>query len=113
MGNHQILDLMVISPNREQFFVDVKGQYKPNPWPVRLRKTRGKLFYVFAFVPDDARNRFFILTQTQVNKGILANEARARASRTAKGLPGEPGDLTVVERRLVQCYEDAWSALPK
>lgn len=53
---------MVISPSGIQFLVDVKGQYRPNFWPVSQKKKRDRLFYVLAFVPDDGKNQFFILT---------------------------------------------------
>jgi len=62
MGNHPTVDLMVISPSGIQFLVDVKGQYRPNFWPVSQKKKRDRLFYVLAFVPDDGKNQFFILT---------------------------------------------------
>src|SRR6266700_2032822 len=63
MGNHPLIDLMVISPKKHvQFQVDVKGQYKPNFWPVRPKKKTKNLFYVLAFVPKGANNQFFILT---------------------------------------------------
>src|ERR1700687_3100631 len=91
MGNHPVVDLMVYSPKGRAFFVDVKGQYKPNFWPVRPKATRGKLFYVLALVPENARNQFFILTQDQVNEGIRVDLEHAKALRKAKGLRGEPG----------------------
>src|SRR6188768_1987465 len=59
-----LADLMVVSPVRKQMFlVDVKGLYRPNPWVVKRKPTRAALFYILAFVPNDAANRFFILTQ--------------------------------------------------
>ena len=57
MGNHHVIDLMVVSPKGVPFLIDVKGQYKKKFWSVRLKKTRGKLFYVLAFVPDNASLR--------------------------------------------------------
>jgi hypothetical protein len=113
MGNHPLIDLMVKSPNGRPFFVDVKGQYKPNFWPVRRKETRAKLFYVLALVPDDAPNQFFILTQDQVNEGIRIDWEHARALRKAKGLRGEPGDFPGIQRKFAQRFEDAWTALPK
>jgi hypothetical protein len=83
MGNHPLMDLMVISPKGRPFFVDVKGQYKPNFWPVSPKETLGKLFYLLAVVPEDAANQFFILTQVQVNEGIRIDLEHARALRKA------------------------------
>ena len=113
MGNHPIVDLMVISPNGVPFRVDVKGQYKPNFWPVRQKKTRDKLFYVLAFVPKDARNQFFILTQDQVSEGIKIDFEHAKALREGKGVPGAPGHFPGIQRHFVQRFEDKWEALPK
>ena len=94
--------------------VDVKGQYKPNFWAVRLKKkTREKLFYVLAVVPEGAPNQFFILTQDQANEGIRIDWEHARARRKAKGLRGEPGGFTGIERKFAQRFEGAWKALPK
>jgi hypothetical protein len=85
----------------------------PNFWPVRPKKARDRLFYVLAFVPDGARNQFFILTQAQVNEGLRIDWEHARARRKAKGLRGEPGDFPGIQRSFAQRFEDAWKALPK
>jgi hypothetical protein len=113
MGNHPLIDLMVISPKRTPFFVDVKGQYKPNFWPIDPKKTLNKLFYVLAFVPKDAENQFFILTQDQVNEGIRIHSENARALRKAKGLPGEPRNFQGIQGKFAQRFEDAWEVLPR
>ena len=57
MGNHPVIDLMVGSPKVVPFLIGVKGKYRKNFRPVRLRKARGKLFYVLAFVPEVGQNR--------------------------------------------------------
>lgn len=36
MGIHPVADLMVVSPKGVPFLIDVKGQYRKHPWPVRL-----------------------------------------------------------------------------
>ena len=113
MGNHPLIDLMVISPKGTPFLVDVKGQYKPNFWPVTNKKKTDKLFYVLAFVPDDAQNQFFVLTQDQVNEGIRIDLEHARMLRKAKGLGGEPGDFPGIQRSYAKQFEDAWKALPE
>jgi len=113
MGNHPLVDLMVVSPQRHPFLVDVKGQYKPNFWPVRPKKTTDKLFYVLALVPENSRNRFFILTQDQVNEGIGIDLEHARALRKAKGLRGEPGEFPGIQRKFAERFEDAWKSFPK
>ena len=81
MGNRHVIDLMVVSPKGVPFLIGVKGQYKKKFWSVRLKKTRGKLFYVLAYVPDVAQNRFFILTQEGLEREIQRDLQHAIARR--------------------------------
>ena len=53
-----VADLMVISPTKRAFLVDVKGLYRPNPWLVRPKETRTDLYYILAYVPNDEANQF-------------------------------------------------------
>ncbi|SRR5579872_4342752 len=66
--NTPLADLMVISPRKQHFLVDVKGLSACNPWIVKRKPPREGLFYVLAFVPQTEPNRFFILTQAMANK---------------------------------------------
>src|SRR2546427_576365 len=94
LGNHPAVDLMVVSPNGTPFLIDVKGLYKPTFWGVREQRLRDNLFYVFAYVPDAGTNRFYVLTQDQVNEGIKAYRAhglaRGRNPEKVKLFPGVP-----------------------
>jgi hypothetical protein len=47
---------------------------------------------VFAFVPDEETNRFFVLPQNKVNQGIQEEFDRARARSIAKGGNGEKAE---------------------
>ena len=113
IGNHHVIDLMVVSPKGVPFLIDVKGQYKKKFWPVRLKKTRWKLFYVLAFVPDVGQNRFFILTQEAVEKEIQRDLQHAIVRRKARGLDGEPLSFPNVEWDLAKKHEGAWEVLPE
>jgi len=113
MGNHPVIDLMVVSPNGVPFLIGVKGQYRKNFWPVRLRKARGKLFYVLAFVPEVGQNRFFILTQEAVEKEIWRDLQHSIARRKARGLDGVPLSLPNVEWDFAKKHEGAWKVLPE
>ena len=93
--------------------MDVKGQYKPNFWPVSQRKTTIKLFYVLAFVPENAPNQFFILTQEEVSEGIHEDWDGAIARRKAKGLRGDPGAFHGIQRSFAERFRDDWKSLPK
>src|ERR1700676_4333666 len=71
MGNATPLaDLIVAGPMSKNFLVDVKGQSTPQSWQVKAKPIRENLYYVFAFVPTGAANRFFILSQQQANTCI-------------------------------------------
>jgi hypothetical protein len=109
LGNHPRFDLMVISPEQRHFGIDVKGLYKKTYWPVRQQEPRSDLFYVFAFVPDEGTNRFFVLTQDKVNEGIQDDRERVRARAIAKGRSEEKADLfPCVSWEFVQPWENKW-----
>jgi hypothetical protein len=115
MGNHPQADLMVISPNRVPFLIDVKGLYKKNYWLVRQQPARVELFYVFVFVPDNSSNQFFVLTQEQVNEGIRTDLEHAKARKKAKGtvFDEKKAYMSSVEWNFALRHKDAWSALPE
>jgi hypothetical protein len=98
MGNHPVIDLMVISPSGIHFAVDVKGQYSRSFWFVRQKATTEKLFYVLAFVPEAHENNFFILTQDQANEGIVAAESLVS---------------TGIDWKFAERFKDKWDSLPK
>jgi hypothetical protein len=114
LGNHPSADLMAISPKGVPFTVDVKGLYKRNFWAVRAKATKHNLFYIFAFVPDEGQNRFFILTQDQVNKAIEADEMLARTRAVEKGRSVEKiGNFPGVAWGQAEASENAWKILPE
>ena len=113
MGNHPSVDLMVTSPSGVQFGIDVKGLYRRNFWAIRAKVAKPELFYVLAFVPDDSPNRYFILTQDQVNTEIAAEIGRARDRAILKGRPVERADLFPgVGWKFAEFHENRWTALP-
>jgi hypothetical protein len=111
LGNHPAVDLMVVSPKGIQFLVDVKGLYRPNFWQVQPKKQRDNLFYVLALVPDVGQNRFFVMTQKEVNDDIKKNtdEWRTRDPARANMEDSRPG----VSTKCAEQHEDRWDALPR
>jgi len=108
-GNQPTFDLMVISPAKKHFGIDVKGLYKKTYWPVRPQEPRSDLFYIFAFVPDEGTTQFFVLSQEKVNEGIRQNRERARASAIAKGRGEDKvGLFPCVSWEFVQPWKDKW-----
>ena len=106
MGNATPLaDLMVVSPaHKLMFLVDVKGLYRPNSWVIRRKQARDSLFYILAFVPDNATNRFFVLTQEQVNTYIRQDLVRLRRS--------DDYPVTGILWRQAENHENNWGTLP-
>ena len=113
MGNHPTADLMVYSPGGKAFVIDVKGQYKRNWWVVREKPEREDAFYVFALVPSANTNRFFVLTQAEVNKGIRDEFDAVRKRKIAKGLPTDKAEaFPCVSFGFAEPSEDRWDKLP-
>jgi len=116
LGNHPMIDLMVVSPKGIHFVVDVKGLHKgPNFWRMREKKPKRQLFYVFALVPSNTEkpNQFFILTQSQANEGVRTDWRDAVARRNAKGRSGDPADVTGVTWKYAEHHNGGWDVLPK
>jgi hypothetical protein len=77
MGNTTpIADLMVVSPQGKMFLIDVKGLYRINPWLVKCKPVQANLFYALAFVPSDTPNRFFVISQSEIDSLIRSELKR-------------------------------------
>ena len=114
MGNHPVIDLMVSSRSGKLFSIDVKGLYKKNFWAVRARPDQQDLFYVFAFVPDNEPNKFYIITQNQVNDEIKNEIERARLRARAKNRSDEKAEsFPGVGWDFVRQFGNNWDILPK
>jgi len=115
-GNHPGADLMVFGPKGTAFLVEVKGLYKENYWQVRPwppKREDPDLFFVFAFVPKDAKNRFFVLTRDQCLKEAGAHRRKCQTGRIKKGLPVDDERYRWgVPWRLVAGHENRWDYLP-
>ena len=112
-GNHPSVDLMARSPGQISFGIDVKGLYKRNFWAVRAKTIKPNLFYVFAFVPDEGPNRYFVLNQLQVNTEIEADIERAKRRALSKGRSDEKaGTVPGISWKFAEEHEGNWDALP-
>lgn len=112
MGNHPTADIMAYSPGGRAFVVDVKGLYKRNFWAVKPKPEREDAFYVFALVPNDAGNRFFVLTQSQVNAGIAKEHAKAAEAAAARGTTNWVDRFPGIAWAYAAEYENGWDQLP-
>lgn len=101
-----IADLMVVSPkSKTMFLVDVKGLYRTNPWVIKRKATREHLFYILAFVPTDQPNRFFVLSQREINRYVVSELQRLNRADDYR--------MTGITFRQATAHEDAWDALPQ
>ena len=112
MGNNTPLaDLMVISPeSRKMFLVDVKGLAYENYWQIKRQSLRSDLFYVLALVPRGKENRFFIVTQDEVNANITIefnrlSDEKKKLGEVANRLGMRWGDSLK--------FENKWEVLPQ
>lgn len=117
MGNHPVVDLMVVSPGGVGFSIDVKGLHKRNFWLVKPKRKKTNLYYVLALVPglpDPAPSRFFVLTQDEVNREVPRHLKRIARERTKKGLPiDKVGTFPGLSWSFTEPFEDKWEKLPK
>ena len=113
MGNHPSVDIMVKSPNGVAFGIDVKGLYKKNFWVVKPKLPQDDLYYVFAFVPDNSPNEFFILTQAQVNMEVELEFEAARERAKRKGRSTEKVELfPCIPWKEADKFRAQWKNLP-
>jgi hypothetical protein len=100
LGNHPAVDLLVVSPRNKTFQIDVKGLYRPNYWQIKKQNPRTDLFYVFALVPDNGPNRFFVMNQRTANR--LIDEHWDNSPKHRSGIPWSG----------VEAHKDEWRVLP-
>lgn len=98
-------DLMVMSESRRTFLVDAKGLYKKNPFVIKQKATRADLYYILAFVPDEGKNEFFVMSQEEVQRLSKAELKRLGRSEDYS-MPG-------LSWPCVQPFKNKWDTLPK
>lgn len=113
MGNHPSVDIMVVSPKGVAFGIDVKGLYKRNFFVVKPKEIRADLFYVLTFVPDNAPNQFFILSQDEANRAVAEGLEHSRKVAAAKGKSaGEADSFPCIGWKAAHQFDGKWRTLP-
>jgi hypothetical protein len=101
-----IADLMVVSPStKTMFLIDVKGLYRLNPWVIKRKPVRTNLFYILAFVPTGQPNRFFILSQEEINRQVGSELTRLKRP--------EDYPMTGITFKQAVPHENCWETLPQ
>ena len=92
---------MVTSPNGTRFDVEVKGVGSLAAIGSGRRSRRATTCIVLAVVARGAPNRFFVMTQKEINDAIAELRAGAEAGRY-KAIDG-------IERYVAKPHEDKWT----
>ncbi len=102
--NTPLADLFVIAPDgKTTFLVDVKGQRTANFWQIKGKTRRTDLFYILTYVPPHKSNRYFILSQDEVD--TLLREYRGSGIKYDDRFSG-------MNWKTPHPHEDAWGKLP-
>ena len=106
-NNTPTADLTVGIPNGgDQFCVHVKGLSSKNPWLIEPKQLRKNLFYILVLVAKDRKDdRFFVLTQSEMNKLLDKRRRWREANRPTDQSEGFPFDYA-------RAYEERWGSLP-
>jgi hypothetical protein len=108
--NTPLADIVAISPEEHhQFLIDVKGLSSQNYWQITRKEVRPNLFYILALVPRTAPNKFFILTQEEVNAGITAEFSRLKREKQERG---EKANRLGLRWGDAKPFADRWGILP-
>jgi hypothetical protein len=109
-NNTPVADLIVASPSSKPFWVDVKGLSSKNAWIIKSKENRNDLFYILILLSPLANSpkvrdadRFFVLTQAEVNE-LEAAYRRAH--------PNDKGAIPGFGFSAVSAHEDKWEKLP-
>lgn len=109
-NNTPLADLMVVSPQEHQMFlIDIKGLSYKNYWQIKRQQTQTDLYYILALVQKDMDNKFFVLTQEEVNKNITAEFERLPPE---KKLLGEAVNRLGMRWGDAVKFENRWEILP-
>lgn len=101
---------MVVSPQEHQMFlIDIKGLSYKNYWQIKRQQTQTDLYYILALVQKDMDNKFFVLTQEEVNKNITAEFERLPPE---KKLLGEAVNRLGMRWGDAVKFENRWEILP-
>ena len=106
MGNATPLaDLMVVSPGKQSFLIDVKAQAGSSSWLIKERaEVRSDLFYALVWVPPKKPNRYFIMSHATAHDLILQYKG--------SGVKYDPS-FAGFNWTAAHPFEDRWDLLPR
>lgn len=110
LGNAPVADLLVVSPEQEQFMIDVKGQSTKNFWLIQRRESQDGLFFVLVYLPKDYDEppKFYILSSTELMR------EREEYKHHIESTSGKYDDkMGGINWKTAFDYENRWDTLPR
>lgn len=89
LGNAQEADLLVVSPGKKAYRVDVKGLKSQNFWLIQRHDPQPDLFYILVLVPIslNCAPEYFILSSQEMNDEM--NNLKAKTIADGKTWTGK------------------------
>jgi len=100
-------DMLVVSPHKTHFGIDVKGQQTENFWQYSYKPPHPDRYYAFIFVSLKKKSRIFILTSEETMR--LWKEYHDSA--ISRGLPEE--NRWGINWKTPFAHEEKWDILPQ
>lgn len=110
-GNTRSADILVASPNNNNFRVDVKGHIKSNSWDVRYKEPEEDLYYILVDVFEDPP-KYYIFPSVPLMAEVWRLYNRAMKRRREKHRKGEPSRPYGVYQSFARQNEGQWDLLP-
>lgn len=107
-GNAPVADLLIQSPNGNQFTVDVKGQSTKSFWLLQRRTENPNHYYILVYLPKNfSVPQYFIVSSNE----LMKHREEYRQHVLPKGRYRD--DLGGVNWTTPFIYEDKWDNLPE
>ncbi len=117
LGNAEFTDLMVESPNRQHFDVDVKGQSTKSYWMIKQREPYDNRYFILVYVPRDSKEapQYFVISSTEMAKLIIQERDDSHKKQEEKGMSWAPKDNRFSGIKWIKAFEytDWGGVLPK
>ena len=116
LGNAEFTDLMVESPNRQHFGVDVKGQSTKSYWMIKQREPYDNRYFILVYVPRDSKEapQYFVISSTEMAKLIIQERDDSHKKQEEKGKFWDPKDNRFSGIKWIKAFEYTdWGVLPK
>lgn len=109
LGNAPVADLLVVSPNKVHFAVEVKGQASKNFWLIKNHTPIERPLFVLVYLPKQNEcPKFYIMTSCEII------EEREKYKQHIKSKSGRyRDDLGGMNWATVLKHENRWDKLPK